>query len=51
MHSVLHDRYYNIEILGRYMAQMQSPAKSSGIKLPEVHGVGRSLDPGTQPEK
>ena len=28
-----------------------SQAKSSGIKLPEVHGVGKGLDPHTQTEK
>ena len=30
---------------------MRSQAKSSGIKLPEVHVVGKSLDPILQPEK
>ena len=25
--------------------------KSSGIKLPEVQGIGKSLDPNIQPEK
>ena len=25
--------------------------KSSGIKLPEVQGLGKSLDPNIQPEK
>ena len=25
--------------------------KSSGIKLPEVHGIGKALDPNVQPEK
>ena len=25
--------------------------KSSGIKLPEVHGIDKSLDPNKQPEK
>ena len=25
--------------------------KSSGVKLPEVHGVSKSLDPNIQPEK
>ena len=28
-----------------------SQAKSSGIKLPEVHGVRKSLDPNLRPEK
>ena len=41
MHSVLHDRYYNIGILGKYMLQTQSQAKSSGIKLSEVLRVGK----------
>ena len=51
MQSILHDRYYNIRILGRYMFQTQSQVKSSGIKLPDIYGVGKSLDPHTQPEK
>ena len=33
------------------MVQIQSQAKSSGIKLLEVHGVGKSLDLHTQPKK
>ena len=28
----------------KYLVQMHSQAKTSGIKLPEVHGVGKSLD-------
>ena len=30
---------------------MQYQVKSSGIKLPEVHGIGKSLDPNIQLEK
>ena len=30
---------------------MQSQAKSSGIKLLEVHGVEKSLNPNLRPEK
>ena len=30
---------------------MQSQAKSSGIKLLEVHGVRKNLDPNQSPEK
>ena len=30
---------------------MQSQTKSSGIKLPEIHGVSKNLDPNIQPEK
>ena len=34
MHKVLHKNYYNIE---NYLVQTRSQARSSGIKLPEVH--------------
>ena len=36
---------------GKYLIQTCSQTKSSGIKLPEVHGVGKSLDPNLRPEK
>ena len=35
----------------RYLIQRQSQAKSSGIKLPEVHGVVKGLNPNLRPEK
>ena len=35
----------------KYLIQTQSQAKSSGIKLPEVHGVEKSLNPNLRPEK
>ena len=35
----------------KYLIQMQFQAKSSGIKLPEVHGVDKSLNPNLRPEK
>ena len=31
--------------------QTRSQARSSGIKLPEVHGMGKNLDPNIKPEK
>ena len=31
--------------------QTRSKARYSGIKLPEVHGMGRNLDPNIKPEK
>ena len=34
-----------------YSVQKQSQAKSSRIKLPEVHDIGKTLDPNIQPEK
>ena len=48
MHKVLHENYYNIE---NYLVQTRSQARSSGIKLPEVHGMGKNLDPNIKPEK
>ena len=35
----------------KYLIQTQSQARSSRIKLPEVHGGGKSLDPNLRPEK
>ena len=48
MHKVLHENYYNIE---NYLVQARSQAKSSGIKLLEVHGMGKSLEPNIKPQK
>ena len=36
---------------GKYLIHTCSQAKTSGIKLQEVHGVGKSLDPNSRPEK
>ena len=35
----------------KYLIQMHSQAKTSGTKLPEVHGVQQGLDPNLRPEK
>ena len=35
----------------KYLIQTRSQAKSNGTKLPEVHGVGKNLDPNLKPEK
>ena len=45
MCQVLDDNYYN----EKYLIQARSQAKSSGIKLPEVHGVGKNLNPNLKP--
>ena len=47
MYQILDDNYYN----KRHLIQTRSQAKSSGIKLLEVHGVGKNLDPNLKPEK
>ena len=41
------DNYYN----EKYLIQTRSQTKSSGIKLPEVHGVGKNLNSNLKPEK
>ena len=52
MYSILlQEKYYNIGNSDRNLVQTQFQAKSSGIKLPEVHGASKSLDPNIQPEK
>ena len=50
-HNLLHEKYYNIGKSERYLVQTQSQTKCSGIKLPEVHGVSKSLDSNIQLEK
>ena len=35
----------------KYSVQMHSQAKTSSTKLPEVHGVEKSLNPNLRPEK
>ena len=53
MQCLLQAKYYNVGKgnSGKYLVQTQSQAKSSWIKLPEVHGIGKSLDPNIKPEK
>ena len=47
MHQILDDSYYS----KKYLIQTRLQAKSSGIKLLEVHCVGKNLDPNLKPEK
>ena len=48
MCKILDDNYYNIE---KYLIQTRSQARPSGVKLLEVHGVRKNLDPSLKPEK
>ena len=48
MHKVLHGNCYNTE---NYLVQTKSQARSSGIKLLEVQGMRKNLDPNIKPEK
>ena len=53
MHVILQTRYYNLgkDNPVKYLPQTQSQAKFSGIKLPDINGVGKRLDPNVQQEK
>ena len=53
MQSILQTRYYNVGEGNsmKYLVQTQSQAKSSNIKLPEVHDIDEGLDPNIQPER
>ena len=51
MYNTLYENYYNIEIEDRYLVQMRSQMKVTGIMLPEVHGSKKLLDTNVLPEK
>ena len=54
MRNILHERFYNIRKVraeDKYLAQTRSQSKSSGINLPKVHGLDKSINPHVRPEK
>ena len=54
MRHVLQENYYNIGNTteeDRHLVQTRSQAKSSGVKVPEVHGIEKSLVPHAKPER
>ena len=51
VHNTLHERYYKIETEEKYLVQMSLQTKSSGIKLPDVHGAKKIIDANVLPEK
>ena len=52
LRTVLQEKYYNLEEeKERDMIQTRSQTKASGVKLPEVHGTRKGLDPHKIPEK
>ena len=50
MHNLLNEKYNNIGNSEKYLIQTSSQAKSSGIKLPDIHGVSKNVDQNIQPE-
>ena len=54
MREVLQERYYNLGNTtedDKYLVQTRSQAKSSGLKVPEVHGIEKSLVLHVKPER
>ena len=47
MYHVLENKFYD----DKYLIQMRSQARSRCIKFPEVHVVGKNLDPNLKPER
>ena len=51
LHNILHERYYNLGLMDKYLVQTQSQTKSSRIIIPEVHGVKKILETNSLPEE
>ena len=56
MYNILEDKLNNFDNNNnfgnsKYLIQMHSQTKTSGTKLPEVHGVQKGLNPNLRPEK
>ena len=47
MQNILQSRYYYMgeREEGKYLVQTRLQAKSSGITLPDVHGINKGIDP------
>ena len=51
MKAILNEKYYKLEEENsKYLFQMQSQTKERGIKVPEVHGPKKGIDPNLTPE-
>ena len=51
MKAILNDRYYNVEEEeSKILVQTHSQTKDSGIKVPEVYGTKKGVDPNLRPE-
>ena len=50
MKAILNDKYYNVGKENRYLVQTCSQSKDTAIKVPEVHGTEKGIDPNLKPE-
>ena len=51
MYNALYETYYRVKPKDQYLVQTQSQMKATGIMLPEVHGMKKTLDIKVLPEK
>ena len=54
MRNILQEMYCNVGNMteeDRYLVQTRLQAKSGGVKVPEVHGIGKSLVPHVKPAR
>ena len=53
MREVLQENCYNLSNMteDRYLVQTRSQAKSSGVKVQEIHGIEKGLVPHVKPER
>ena len=59
MKSLAHEHFYQFNSTtgiseteaNKYLIQTRSQAKSSGIKVPEIHGVNKGINPHAKPER
>ena len=54
MRDVLQEKYYNFSNVtedDKYLVQTRSQAKPSGVKVPQVHGIEKSLVLHVKPER
>ena len=51
MKAILNEKYFRVEEeKSKYLVQTQSQTKEKGIKVPEVHGSKKGIDPNLRPE-
>ena len=50
MKAILNDKYYNVGKENKYLVQTHFQSKDTGIKVPEVHGAEKGIDPDLKPE-
>ena len=50
MKAVLNNKYYNVRRENRYLVQTCSQSKDIALKLAEVHGTEKGIDPDLKPE-